>query len=114
MKGYVDNPEATDSTIENGWLHSGDVAVYDDEGHFFIVGRTKELIKVKGYQVISSAFWQHKETKISKCELRTQVAPAELEDILRGCPKIQDAAVIGVPHERLSVIVVLSLFLWLR
>ena len=56
MKGYVDNPEATDSTIENGWLHSGDVAVYDDEGHFFIVGRTKELIKVKGYQVISSAF----------------------------------------------------------
>lgn len=48
------------------------------EGHLYIRGRLKELIKVQGYQV----------------------APAELEDIIQGHEKIADAAVIGVPHER--------------
>ena len=52
MKGYLDNPEATRSTITpDGWLHSGDIAKYNEDHHFFIVDRLKELIKVKGYQV---------------------------------------------------------------
>lgn len=81
MKGYLDNPGATAETVDNdGWLHSGDIATYDKAGRFFIVDRLKELIKVKGFQV----------------------APAELEDLLRGHYHIKDVAVIGVPHDRLG------------
>lgn len=81
MKGYFNNPSATAQTIdEDGWLHTGDIAVYDDEGYFKIVDRTKELIKVKGLQV----------------------SPSELEDVIRAHPKIADIGVIGVPHERLG------------
>jgi acyl-CoA synthetase (AMP-forming)/AMP-acid ligase II len=78
MKGYLNNPEATASTIDDeGWLHTGDVAVVDDEGRYTVVDRVKELIKYKGYQV----------------------APAELEAVLLGHPEIADAAVIGVPDK---------------
>jgi len=77
MKGYLNNDEATAATLDaDGWLHTGDVAALRD-GVFYIVDRVKELIKYKGYQV----------------------APAELEAILLGHPKIADAAVIGVPDE---------------
>lgn len=78
MKGYLDNEKATVDTIKNGWLHSGDIAYYNKEGHIFIVDRLKELIKVKGFQV----------------------PPAELEDLLRTFPGVADVAVIGIPHER--------------
>jgi acyl-CoA synthetase (AMP-forming)/AMP-acid ligase II len=78
MKGYLNNPEATAGTLDaDGWLHTGDVAVVDDEGRYTVVDRVKELIKYKGYQV----------------------APAELEAVLLGHPEIADAAVIGVPDE---------------
>ncbi|KAI9552454.1 hypothetical protein GHT06_022820 [Daphnia sinensis] len=79
MKGYYNNPEATKEMIsEDGWLRTGDVAYYDEEGHFYIVDRLKELIKVKGFQV----------------------APAELEDILTSHPAVAEAAVIGIPDEQ--------------
>ena len=78
MKGYLNNEEATLRTIKDGWLHSGDVAMYDEDDFFFIVDRLKELIKVKGFQV----------------------APAELEDLMRSHPDILDVGVIGVPDER--------------
>lgn len=78
MKGYLNNKEATDNTFYNdGWLRTGDVSYYDDEGFFFITDRMKELIKVKGFQV----------------------PPAELEEILRSHDKILDCAVIGIPHD---------------
>ena len=78
MKGYLGNPEATAATIdEQGWLHTGDVAVVDEDGYFAIVDRLKELIKYKGFQV----------------------PPAELEALLLTHPLIADAAVIGVPDE---------------
>ena len=55
MAGYHNNPEATRETIdEEGWLHTGDVVTYTEDGFFSIVDRIKELIKVKGLQVIQS------------------------------------------------------------
>jgi acyl-CoA synthetase (AMP-forming)/AMP-acid ligase II len=76
MRGYLNNPEATAATVdEEGWLHSGDVAVVDSDGYFQIVDRLKELIKFKGFQV----------------------APAELEALILGHPGVGDVAVIGVP-----------------
>jgi acyl-CoA synthetase (AMP-forming)/AMP-acid ligase II len=78
MSGYLGNAEATAETIDSeGWLHTGDVAVVDSDGYFFIVDRLKELIKYKGYQV----------------------APAELEALLCTHPDVIDAAVVGVPDE---------------
>ena len=73
MKGYLNNPQATARTIDaDNWLHTGDIGYADDDGHFFIVDRVKELIKYKGFQV----------------------APAELEAILLTHPAVADAAVI--------------------
>ncbi|TEX50993.1 MAG: 4-coumarate--CoA ligase family protein [Actinomycetales bacterium mxb001] len=78
MKGYLNNPEATAATIDpDGWLHTGDVAIIDEDGHMTVVDRVKELIKYKGFQV----------------------APAELEALLLTHPAIADAAVIGVPDD---------------
>lgn len=78
MKGYVNDIVATNNTIDkDGWLHTGDVAYYDNDGFFFIVDRIKELIKYKGYQV----------------------APAELEALLLTHESVADAAVIGLPDE---------------
>ncbi len=51
MKGYYKNDKATEATIMDGWLHTGDIARYNDDGQFFIIDRLKELIKVKGLQV---------------------------------------------------------------
>jgi acyl-CoA synthetase (AMP-forming)/AMP-acid ligase II len=78
MKGYLNNPEATAATIdEQGWLHTGDVARIDPDGHTYIVDRVKELIKFKGFQV----------------------PPAELEALLITHPAVADVAVIGVPDD---------------
>jgi acyl-CoA synthetase (AMP-forming)/AMP-acid ligase II len=78
MKGYLNNDEATRNTIdEDGWLHTGDIAVLDEHDHVSIVDRVKELIKYKGFQV----------------------PPAELEALLVAHPKVADVAVIGIPDE---------------
>lgn len=77
MKGYLNNQKATDEIIiPGGWLRTGDIGFYDEEGMFQITDRLKELIKVKGFQV----------------------PPAELEEILRTHPSILDAGVVGISH----------------
>ncbi|XP_022808056.1 4-coumarate--CoA ligase 1-like isoform X2 [Stylophora pistillata] len=51
MKGYLNNPEATARMVdEDGWAHTGDIGHYDEDGHFFIVDRLKELIKYNAFQ----------------------------------------------------------------
>lgn len=78
MKGYLNRPDATAHTIDSdGWLHTGDIGYADEDGHFFIVDRAKELIKYKGFQV----------------------PPAELEAVLLTHPSIADAAVIPCPDD---------------
>ena len=55
--GYLNNAKATSECITpDGWFHSGDTGYYDEEGHFYIVDRLKELIKYKGFQVAISLF----------------------------------------------------------
>lgn len=79
MKGYYNDEKSTRAMIDkDGWLHTGDVGYYDEDGYFYIVDRIKELIKYKGYQV----------------------PPAELEAILLTYPGIHDAAVIGIPNDK--------------
>jgi len=76
MLGYLNNDAATAATIDvDGWLHTGDIAELDLDGHYRIVDRLKELIKVKAFQV----------------------APAELEALIVTHPAVADVAVIGRP-----------------
>ena len=78
MKGYLNRPQATAATVDaDFWLHTGDIGYADDDGHFFIVDRAKELIKYKGFQV----------------------PPAELEALLLTHASVADAAVIPIPDD---------------
>ncbi|KAJ4720692.1 4-coumarate--CoA ligase-like 4 [Melia azedarach] len=78
MQGYLGNAEATAATIgEDGWLKTGDLGYFDEDGFLYVVDRIKELIKHNGYQV----------------------APAELEAVLLSHPSILDAAVIPLEDE---------------
>lgn len=75
MPGYLNNPEATQRTIDaEGFLHTGDIGHVDEDGFFYITDRKKELIKFKGFQV----------------------SPSELEGLLAEHPDIEDAAVMAV------------------
>ena len=77
MKGYWNRPDATADAIRDGWFFSGDLARVDDEGYFFIVDRSKDMIIRGGYNVY----------------------PREVEEALYEHPEIAEVAVIGVPHE---------------
>jgi len=78
MLGYWRRPEETALAIRNGWLHTGDVAVMDEDGYFRIVDRLKEMIIVSGFNVY----------------------PNEVEEVLYRHPKVSKCAVIGVPDEK--------------
>ncbi|MGO9572123.1 MAG: class I adenylate-forming enzyme family protein [Desulfomonilaceae bacterium] len=76
MKEYYNNPQATADTIRDGWVHTGDLGVRDDEGYITLVDRLKDMIITGGENVYSK----------------------EVEDALHEHQKIQSAVVIGVPH----------------
>jgi long-chain acyl-CoA synthetase len=78
MTGYWKMPEATEQTIQNGWLYTGDMATVDDEGYVFIVDRRKDMIISGGFNVY----------------------PREIEEEIYKHPAVLEAAVIGVPDER--------------
>ena len=80
MKGYYKMPGQTAETIDaDGWLHSGDLGIMDDDGRLRFLTRSKDVFRVGG----------------------ENVAPAEVEDVLHRHPKIKQAQVIGVPDPRL-------------
>ena len=79
MKGYWGRPDETANTIDpDGWLHTGDIAKMDDDGYFYIVDRKKDLIIASGYNIV----------------------PREVEEVLFMHPKVQEAAVAGVPDAK--------------
>ena len=77
-KGYYKRPEATAEAIRDGWFRTGDVAVVDEDGYYFIVDRKKDMIIRGGFNVY----------------------PREIEEVLYAHPVVAEAAVIGVRHER--------------
>ncbi|XP_022864822.1 4-coumarate--CoA ligase-like 6 [Olea europaea var. sylvestris] len=78
MKEYLNNVAATMATIdEDGWLHTGDIVCFDQEGYLYVLDRLKEFIKYKGFQI----------------------APADLESVLLSHPEVLDAAVTAAKDE---------------
>ena len=81
MKGYWNLPDATEATITpDGWLSTGDVGRVDEDGYFYIIDRTKDLIIRGGYNVY----------------------PREIEEVLYEHPAVAEAAVVGIPHDLLG------------
>jgi fatty-acyl-CoA synthase len=78
FKGYWRNPEATAASLQNGWLHTGDLVRRDEEGYYAIVDRKKDMYISGGENVY----------------------PAEVERLLHGHPSIHEAAIIAVPDEK--------------
>ena len=88
MKGYWNQEEATAEALRGGWLYTGDLGYFDDDGYIFLSGRAKDFIKRGG----------------------EMVSPEEVEQVLHSHPDIDEAAIIGVPDldwgERVRAIVV--------
>jgi long-chain acyl-CoA synthetase len=81
MTGYYNKPEETAKTInQDGWLHSGDIAVMDDDGYYYIVDRTKDMIIRGGLNVY----------------------PREIEEVMVQHESVSMVAVIGIPHEEMG------------
>ncbi len=77
MSGYYKNPKETEQVLRDGWLYTGDIGFFDEEGHLSVVDRKKDLIISGGFNVY----------------------PNEVDDILFLHPKIQEACTVGVPDE---------------
>lgn len=75
MKGYWNRPEETAKVLNNGWYSTGDIAIMDEQGYFYILDRKKDMILAGGFNIY----------------------PREVEEVLFEHPAISDAAVIGVP-----------------
>ncbi len=81
MKGYYNKPaETAKALLPGGWLRTGDLGVLDDRGRLRFIGRAKDIFRVGG----------------------ENVAPADVEEVLHGHPKVKQAQVIGVPDRRLG------------
>jgi long-chain acyl-CoA synthetase len=80
MKGYYKKPGETAKTLQNGWMHSGDVAIKDEYGFFYIVDRTKDMIVRCGFKVY----------------------PREVEEVIIKHEAVSLVAVIGIPHDEMG------------
>jgi long-chain acyl-CoA synthetase len=80
MKGYYNRPDATAEATRNGWFHTGDIGILDEEGYLAIVDRKKDMILRGGLNVY----------------------PREIEEVMMSHPAVSLVAVIGVPDERLG------------
>jgi long-chain acyl-CoA synthetase len=78
MKGYLNRPDATASTLTDGWLHTGDIATMDEDGYFYIVDRKKDMIISGGYNIY----------------------PRDIEELYFENPKVVEATAIGIPHPK--------------
>ena len=78
MKGYWNKPDATRDMIRDGWLYTGDIAIVDPDGYFFIVGRQKDMILAGGYNIY----------------------PDEVDRVLMGHPAVLEAGTIGIPDQK--------------
>lgn len=76
--GYWNKPQATAEILRDGWLHTGDLARKDEDGYFYIIGRSKDMFICGGENVY----------------------PAEVENVIHAHPSVAEAAVIGVPDEK--------------
>ena len=76
MRGYLNRPEETAKTIVEGWLHTGDVGRFDEDGYLVLVDRAKDMI-IRGGE---------------------NIYPREIEAVAHGLPQIAEAAVVGRPH----------------
>jgi long-chain acyl-CoA synthetase len=83
MPGYFRQDDETKKTIQDGWLHTGDIVLMDEDGYFWVKGRNKDLIKVGGLQV-----W-----------------PVEVEAVLMKNPFIKECVVAGIPEATLGEVV---------
>ena len=90
MLGYYKNPEETQKTIVDGWLHTGDIGYVDGDGYFYITDRKKELIIVGGFNVF----------------------PREIDELTYQHPKVKEGITVGIPDprkgERIKVYIVLK------
>lgn len=78
MKGYKGKPEVTADTLRNGWCYTGDIAIMDADGYFYVVDRKKDIIITSGYNVY----------------------PREIDEVLYQHPMVQEACAIGVPDPK--------------
>jgi long-chain acyl-CoA synthetase len=78
MKGYWNQPQETAEVLKDGWLYTGDIGKYDEDGYIFIVDRKKDMLIYKGYNVY----------------------PRDLEDVINAHPAVAQSAVVGKYDER--------------
>ena len=80
MRGYYNMPEETEAALRNGWLHTGDMGRFDEDGYLYIVERKKDLIIRGGFNIY----------------------PRDIEEVLNRHPAVIESAVIGIPSERMG------------
>jgi long-chain acyl-CoA synthetase len=90
MQGYWNSPDETASIFTNGWMRTGDIGKMDEEGYFYVVDRSKDMILASGFNIY----------------------PREVEEVLYHHPAVAEAAVLGVPDpyrgETVAAVIVLK------
>lgn len=83
MMGYLNRPDETAKTLRDGWLYTGDIGSYDEDGYFYVTDRLKDMIIIGGYKVY----------------------PRDVEEVLYKHPKVEEAAVLGILDRRKGEII---------